>query len=178
MTDGKRWVWGWVLPALMALPAACNGAPNAATNVAAPEAEMTPVAVQDLDIVSGQTIYVPAYSEVPFTSGGRTLELTVTLAVHNTDLTRPIVLTSVRYYSSDGQLVREYLPEPRQLGPLASTGFVVDPVRGAGVGTNFIVEWVAEEPVYEPVVEALMLNATGNQGVSFVSVGRVISQIE
>ena len=162
MTDGKRWVWGWVLPALMALPAACNSAPNAATNVAAPEAEMTPVAVQDLDIVSGQTIYVPAYS----------------LAVHNTDLTRPIVLTSVRYYSSDGQLVREYLPEPRQLGPLASTGFVVDPVRGAGVGTNFIVEWVAEEPVYEPVVEALMLNATGNQGVSFVSVGRVISQIE
>ena len=40
------------------------------------------------------------------------------------------------------------------------------------------VEWVAEEAVYEPVVEALMLNATGNQGVSFISVGRVVSQID
>jgi hypothetical protein len=133
--------------------------------------------VQDLDVVSGQTIYVPAYSEVPFT-GGRLLDLTVTLAVHNTDPTRPIVLTAVRYYGADGELARDFLPEPRQLGPLASTEFVAESERGRGVGTNFIVEWVAEEPVYEPVVEALMINATGNQGVSFISVGRVVSQIE
>lgn len=165
----------WVLLFWVGLAAGCGG--NATGGEAT--AAVTPaVVVQDLDIVSGQTIYVPAYSEVPFTGGGRRLELTVTLAVHNTDLNHPIVLTSIRYYASDGQLAREYLAQPQELGPLAATEFVVEPERGRGVGTNFIVEWVAEEPVYEPVVEALMLNATGNQAVSFISPGRVLSQIE
>ncbi len=138
----------------------------------------TPVVVQDLDVVSGQTIYVPAYAEAPITGGGRTLDLTATLVVHNTDLTHPIIVTAVRYYGADGQLIADLLESPRQLAALASADFVVAPERGRGVGTNFIVEWVAEQPVYEPVVEALMLNASGNQGVSFISVGRVISQIE
>ncbi len=170
----------WIgLAFLAAAAGGCADSPSGglATNTTAAE---PPIVVQDLAIVSGQTIYVPAYSAVPFTDAGRTLELTVTLAVHNTDLARPIVLTSVRYYGGDGQLVRDYLDEPRELGPLASTEFVVEPGRGAGaasVGTNFIVEWVAEEPVYEPVVESLMLNASGNQGVSFISVGRVVSRI-
>lgn len=160
------WV-GWV--------AGCGGN---ATGGAAPTAVAPQLAVQDLDIVSGQTIYVPAYSEVPITGAGRLLELTVTLAIHNTDLTRPIVLTAVRYYGVDGQLVHDYLAQPQRLEPLASTAFIVEPERGSGIGTNFIVEWVAEEPVYEPVVEALMVNASGNQGITFLSPGRVVSQIE
>lgn len=164
----------WLL-GLIVIAAGCDGA--SADPPAAAQA-VTPVAVQDLDIVSGQTIYVPAYSEVPFAGAGRALELMVTLIIHNTDLTRPIIVTSVRYYAADGQLVREYLDQPRQLGPLASADFIVPPESGRGVGTNFIVEWVAEEPVYEPVVEALMVHTTGSQGVSFSSVGRVVSQIE
>ena len=159
------------------LLAACATDPTGNPNNS-PAAADPPVVMQDLDIVSGQTIYVPAYSEVPFTGGGRVIDMTVTLAVHNTDPDSAIILNSVRYYGADGQLVREHLDAPRQLGPLASAEFVVEAERGRGVGTNFIVEWVAEEAVYEPVVEVLMLNATGNQGVSFISVGRVVSQIE
>jgi hypothetical protein len=169
--SGRYWIF-------LLLAGLCAGCEDVTGEFGPPAATLQAIEVQDLDIVSGQTIYVPAYSEVPFAGAGRALELTVTLIVHNTDLTRPIVLTSVRYYSSDGQLVREHLDGPRQLGPLASAEFTVEPERGRGVGTNFIVDWVAEEPVYEPVVEALMLNTTGNQGVSFSSVGRVISQIE
>jgi hypothetical protein len=108
----------------------------------------------------------------------RTIDLAVTLAIHNTDFEHPIILTSVRYYDTQGQLLREYLAEPRQLGPLASTEFFVDAnEQSGGLGTNFIVEWVAEEPVFEPVVEAIMLNTSGNQGISLTSYGRVISQI-
>jgi hypothetical protein len=169
--SGRYWIF-------LLLAGLCVGCENVTGQSGTPTATPAAIQVQDLDIVSGQTIYVPAYSEVPFTGAGRMLELMVTLTVHNTDLTRPIILTSVRYYNGDGQLVREYLDGPRQLGPLASAEFVVEPERGRGVGTNFIVDWVAEEPVYEPVVEALMLNTTGNQGVSFSSVGRVVSQIE
>ena len=179
MADTRRHIRAALLAILMVtLLAACSNGLNGAGSISSAPPVGVPVDVQDLDIVSGQTIYVPAYSEVPYTGAGRRLELLVTLSIHNTDLTRPIVLASARYYSADGQLVEEYLAEPRTLPPLASTEFVVPLGQGYGVGTNFIVEWVAEEPVYEPVVEALMINTTGAQGISFSSPGRVISQIE
>lgn len=135
------------------------------------------IQLSDLDVTSGQTIYVPAYSEM-FIARERTIDLAVTLAVHNTDIEHPIILTSVRYYNTQGQLLREYLTVPRQLEPLASTDFFVDAdEQSGGLGTNFIVEWVAEQPVFEPVVEAIMLNTTGSQGISLTSPGRVINQI-
>jgi hypothetical protein len=137
----------------------------------------TTVPLADLDITTGQTIYVPAYSEM-YIARGRTLDLAVTLAVHNTDFEYPIILTSVRYYDTQGQLLKEYLSEPRQLGPLASTDFFVDAdEQSGGLGTNFIVEWVAEQPVFEPIVEAIMLNTNNNQGISLTTPGRVINQI-
>ncbi len=135
------------------------------------------IELSDLSVTSGQTIYVPAYSEM-FITRDRTMDLAVTLAIHNTDFEHPIILTSVRYYDTQGQLLREYLTEPRQLGPLASTDFFVDASeQSGGLGTNFIVEWVAEQPVFEPIVEAIMLNTSNNQGISLSSPGRVVNQV-
>ena len=144
-----------------------------------PSADDETILIQDLDITSGQTIYVPAYSEIYYASGGRTLELAVTLTIHNTDFDHSIIITSVRYFDTQGELVREYLSQPQRLGPMASTDYFVDAgEQTGGVGTNFIVEWVAEQPVYEPVVEALMLTTSGTQGLSFTSPGRVIKQLK
>lgn len=143
-----------------------------------PEPESQPVLIQDLDIASGQTIFVPAYSEMFYAPNNRTLELAATLNIHNTDFTHSIILTSVRYYNEDGQLLREYLEQPRTLGPLASTAFFAETqTENGGIGANFVVEWVAEQPVYEPIVEAIMLSTTSSQGISFTSPGRVIRQI-
>ena len=62
---------------------------------------------------------------------------------------------------------------------MASAGFFIHAgEHTGGVGTNFIVEWVVEQPVYEPVVEALMLSVENAQGLSFTSPGRVIKQLE
>lgn len=135
------------------------------------------IQLTDLDITTGQTIYVPAYSEM-YIRRDRTIDLAVTLTIHNTDFNNPIILTSVRYYDTQGQLLKEYLPESLQLDPLASTDFFVDAnEQSGGLGTNFIVEWVAEELVFEPIVEAIMLNTTNNQGISLTTPGRVIKQI-
>lgn len=141
--------------------------------------EGEPIVIQDLDITTGQTIFVPAYSEVNYAAEGRTLDLDVTLSIHNTDFTHPIIITSVRYFNTQGQLAKEYLSEPQRLEPMASADFYVNGrEQTGGVGTNFIVEWVAEQPVYEPVVETLMLSTSGTQGLSFTSPGRVIKQLE
>ena len=136
------------------------------------------VDIQDLDVTTGQTIYVPAYSEVHYAPNNRKLDLAVTLSIHNTDFTHPIIITSVRYYSTQGELIKEFKPQPQRLGALASATYFVEANNEAGgVGTSFIVEWVAEQPVYEPVVETLMINTSNNQGLSFTSWGRVIKQI-
>jgi hypothetical protein len=143
-----------------------------------PAPESADILIQDLDIAVGQTIYVPAYSEIYFAGEDRTLDLAVTLSIHNTDFEHPIIITSVRYYNTQGELVKEYLPQPRRLNPLASTDFFVGASeQSGGLGTNFIVEWVAEQPVYEPIVETIMLSTAAAQGISFTSPGRVIRQL-
>jgi len=162
---------------LLVLSTGCKPQNDSATSIPFDTFPESSVRLSDLDVVSGQTIYIPAYSEM-FIMRDRTMDLAVTLAIHNTDFEYPIILTSVRYYDSQGQLLREYLTEPRQLGPLASTEFFVDgDEQSGGLGTNFIVEWVAEQPVFEPIVEAIMLNTDNTQGISLTSPGRVISQI-
>jgi hypothetical protein len=130
----------------------------------------------DLNIVTGQLVFVPAYSEI-ISESSPSLKLSTTLAIHNTDTDDPIIVQSVRYYDTDGNLVREFVDSPVQLKPLATAGFVVlaNDTSG-GWGANFLVEWVAGKPVYEPVIEAIMVSGRGTEGVSFISEGRVISE--
>jgi len=135
-----------------------------------------PIHTTDLRLVKGQTVYVPAYSEM-FAGDERTLKLTVTLAIHNSDPTQSIVLRTVQYYDTNGELVREYLDEPVEIGPLSTMGYIVaeQDTRG-GWGANFLVEWGAEQEVYEPVIEAVMIGAGFGYSISLISPGRVVSQ--
>ncbi|MCG3209333.1 MAG: hypothetical protein FOGNACKC_02954 [Anaerolineae bacterium] len=137
-----------------------------------------PARPEDLRLTTGQVIFVPAYSEIFYLDQDKTLNLAITLAIHNTDLASSIIIKSVRYYDTNGNLVEEFIKNPIKLGPMGTTGFVLNQNddRG-GVGANFIVEWGAEKKVYEPVVEAVMVSTSGAQGISLLSTGRVISQI-
>lgn len=128
-------------------------------------------------IVTGQVIYVPVYSEIYDFDRNRASQLTTTLSLRNTDLVNPIVIETVDYYNSGGEKVSTYLTKPIQLAPLASTEVVVakDDQTG-GVGANFIVEWGAAKKVSPPVVEAIMISTISQQGMSFVSPGRVIQE--
>ena len=83
----------------------------------------------------------------------------------------------VFYMIGTACFVQQYVPEPLQIGPMATFGFVVDSAdQRGGWGANFLVEWVAEEAVYEPIVEAVMVSTQGTEGISFISPGRIISQ--
>ncbi|MDJ0859146.1 MAG: DUF3124 domain-containing protein, partial [Dinoroseobacter sp.] len=76
-----------------------------------------------------------------------------------------------------GQLLKAYLDEPIELGPFESTSALV-PLGsiGDGIGANFLVTWSATSPALPPVVEAIMVGGIGTQGISFTSIGRVISE--
>ena len=126
--------------------------------------------------VFGERVYVPIYSHIFFRDSNRNIDLAATLSIRNADIETPIQITSVRYYDSDGALVRRYLDAPRTVGPMASTAFLVGPDDTGGVGANFIVEWRAERGVVPPVVEAVMIGAASSQGISFVTRGRVLQR--
>lgn len=127
-----------------------------------------------IDIVDGQTVYVPVYSHI-YSSGGEAHLLEATLSIRNTDPSQSIRITSVGYFDTGGTLVKEYLGGPQVLGPLESTDYLVreQDTRG-GSGANFIVTWDSSEPVYEPIVEAVMVGASRSGGVSFLSTGRAL----
>ena len=131
----------------------------------------------DLEMLTGQSVYVPAYSEVFFVNTERTWDLAVTLAIHNTDPNHPIAITSVRYYDTDGNLVTEFIDQRAELRPWATKGIVLERTdKTGGVGANFIVDWEASDPVSEPVIEAVMVSTSGTQGLGFTAPRRVISQ--
>ena len=128
----------------------------------------------------GQTIYVAAYSHIYYGGqqygGKREYLLAITLSIRSTDLHKPLMVTSIRYYNTQGRLLQEYLEKPLLLGPLTSVDIFVEEqdIRG-GAGASFLVEWRAEEPVNAPLVEAVMVGTSGTQGISFTSSSRVIS---
>ncbi len=124
----------------------------------------------------GQVVYVPGYSHIYHDDGDPYL-LTITLSVRNTSLQDAIVINSVRYFDSRGKEVKSYLKKPLRLNALASTEFLVerDDATG-GSGASFLVEWFADRPVPQPLIEAIMIDTKGQQGISFARRGSVISE--
>jgi hypothetical protein len=126
-----------------------------------------------LPAAAGQTIYLPIFGEI----ADRTptaIPLGVTVSVRNTDETKPIIVTLVRHRDADGRTIREYLRPPARLAPRASLDFAI---KGAEIGVSsasVLVEWVADRPVNDPIVEAVMIGSIGGQGISFVERGQVI----
>ncbi len=122
-----------------------------------------------------QVVYVPAYSHIYHQDGSRDFNLTATLSIRNTDPEYPITITEVRYYDSGGGLVRTYLAQPLELGPLASIPYVVEERdKAGGVGANFIVKWQTATRVSSPIIEAVMISTASAQGISFTTRGQVV----
>lgn len=124
-----------------------------------------------------QTVYVPLYSHIygderfkdkPFL-------LTATLSIRNTDPEHPLTLHHVNYYDSNGNLLEKYLEHPTIIGPLGSTRYIVKESESkGGSGAKFLVMWNAETAVTEPIIESIMIGTKMQQGISFISRGRVI----
>jgi len=136
----------------------------------------TPPAAQSsgigIDISQSQTVYVPIYSHI-YSKGGDPFLLEATLSIRNSDPQRSIDISSVSYYNTKGELVEKFLQGPLTLGPLETTAFLVEKsdTRG-GSGANFIVAWRSDQPVYEPIIEAVMIGTAKGYGFAFKSIGR------
>ena len=95
-----------------------------------------------------------------------------TLSVRNSDPKEDITIASVRYYDTNGNLIKDYLDKAILLKPLATVEFLVaqKEIEG-GSGANFIVEWISDTKVNKPVIEAVMIGIEGQTSISFVRTG-------
>jgi hypothetical protein len=129
----------------------------------------------DKALSSGETLYVPIYSNVYSGPKANPLQLATMLSIHNIDPKYAITVLKADYYDSSGNLVESYVKKPINLKPFAHSFFYLKEydVRG-GPGANFIVKWRADKKVNHPIVEALMLET--RTGVSFLSTGQIITE--
>ena len=142
---------------------------------------VSPETLNPSQIVRGQTLYVPFYSQIYEPEGfGQKLDLRGTLSIRNTSETNEIRITRVQYFNSSGKLVKKCLENKHSvLSPLATTEFGIARLDDSGgSGANFIVEWVSAKPVSDPVIEAIMTTSSGTHSYSFTSSGRVIEELK
>jgi Protein of unknown function (DUF3124) len=133
---------------------------------------------QPVDAKDGQILYVPVYADILVGEGARPTEMAATLAIRNTDMQHEIFVTSVRYYDTAGQLIETYLEGVYGLGPLASASIFINAAGNHGrLGASFVVEWAAESAVSDPVVETIMVGASGTKGFSFTNPARSIAEV-
>ena len=119
--------------------------------------------------------YVPVYSSIRFGSGKTSLDLAVTLSIHNASDASVLMLERIDYFDTAGSLVERYLPKPIALRPFGTIEVFVpkEDLRG-GSGANFYVVWATADTAPEPILETVMIGAIGTTSYSFVSQGRTI----
>ncbi len=135
------------------------------------------ISAEDIKLSSGQTVYVSIYSHIYSGLKARPFDLAAILSIRNTNPNNSITLRSVKYYDSDGKLLKEYLSDPLQLNALVSTRYIItEGDKTGGSGANFLVKWKSEKKVNPPIIEGVMIGTHSGQGISFVSRGQVIKE--
>ena len=133
------------------------------------------LAAQEPTLSNGESVYVAVYSNVYSGPKGKPFELAAMLSIRNTDPQNKISIIKADYYDNDGQLLDQYIKEPLELNPLASTYFYLKEYdKRGGPGANFIVKWQSETEVNQPIIEGIMLGLTAGQGLSFICPGKII----
>ena len=129
-------------------------------------------------MLRGQLLYMPVYSNLPYSRGGAKFDMKGYVAIHNTDLGERIRVTKVVYFDHDGKPVFDFLKgKPVELPPLATKDFQIPYEDKSGLGSNFLVEWVSDRPVTEPLVECVTVSLIPNQSLGLLSRGKVIREI-
>ncbi len=118
------------------------------------------------------TIYVPIYSSIYVHSNNIANLLAATLSIRNTSLKDNLYVTSIDYYNSKGDLVRHFVDNVIELKPMETIDYVIErDDDSGGSGANFIVTLDAKADFMNPIVQAVMIGNSSNQGISFVTDG-------
>ncbi len=116
-------------------------------------------------------VYAPLYQKALIDHRGRSLPLTATVYVRNTDPQAGLEVSAVTLYDGRGKVVAKCLEGPRRLAPLASLSFLAPSAAQGGGAPSLVVRWRAPQPVNPPMVQVVMTGAAGQQGISLITTG-------
>ncbi|WP_373501775.1 DUF3124 domain-containing protein [Desulfococcus sp.] len=136
-----------------------------------------PASAEEVQFSQGQSLYVPVYSHIFIGDRKMSFNLSANLSIRNTDPDQSLTVTSVRYYDSEGTLVRAFLADPKPINPMGSAYFFIPASdTSGGWGANFIVTWSSRVPVNTPIVECVMTGMKGSHSISFITKGKPIRE--
>jgi hypothetical protein len=131
----------------------------------------------EIRMSKGQTVYVPAYSNVYSGPKKNPYQLATMLSIRNVDPANGFKVSSIQYFDNDGHPIRRYLEAPLFIAPLGSYHvYLEEKDTKGGFGANFIVRWSTDKTINAPIIECVMIGATGGQGISFISSGQEIRE--
>ncbi|MDD4912131.1 MAG: DUF3124 domain-containing protein [Sideroxydans sp.] len=134
------------------------------------------------ELSQGQTLYLPIYSHIwhgnKIVDGKYPVKSQVSalVSIRNTSLKTSIRITTARYYSTDGKLLKEFLSKPVEIGAMGTLELFVERKESeGGSGANFIIQWDAGLATNPPVVEAVHADIKGGgPALTFITTARPI----
>lgn len=143
---------------------------------------ITTAALAADELSTGQALYLPIYSQI--WHGNRVIEgkhpakslVSALVSIRNTSLKMPIRIFSARYYSTDGRLLKEFIPVPVTVATMGTYELFVERKEAeGGSGANFVIQWDSSVPTNPPVVEAVHADIkSGNSALTFVTTAHPI----
>ncbi len=128
------------------------------------------------NLYSGK-IYLPVYSHIYHRFDHHIFNLTITVSIRNMSDKESIYLTSVDYYNTQGQKIRQYIDHMVYIKPMETIEIIIaEEDQEGGSGANFIFDWMSSNPQNKPLIEAVMISTYGQQGLSFSTRGVEVNE--
>jgi hypothetical protein len=125
-------------------------------------------------LVDGTT-FLSVYSQIYSQSEHRKHDLTATISMRNTSASDTIYLDHAEYYDTHGKSIHSYFDKTIYVAPLETVEIVINEAdQAGGTGGNFIFDWKKKPETSEPLFECVMISTSGQQGLSFTTVGKRI----
>lgn len=138
------------------------------------------MAAEELSL--GQTLYLPVYSQI--WHGDRVIDgkypvkrlVSALISVRNTSFKTSIRVFSANYYSTDGKLLKEYIPKPVVISAMGTYELFVERKESeGGSGANFVIQWDSAVRTNPPIVEAVHADvSSGSYALTFITSARPI----
>lgn len=135
-----------------------------------------PTQADELPLSKGQNLYLPIYSHI--WHGDRVVDgqyplksqVSALVSIRNTNGKSSIKVLSAKYFSTEGKLLKEYVPATKTINPMGTLELFVERQESqGGSGANFVIQWSAENPVNPPVVEAVHADIKGHSTLTFTT---------
>lgn len=124
------------------------------------------------DSLNTGTTHLSVYAQIYSYSEHKKHGLTVTVSLRNTDRQDTVYVKKADYYDTHGELIRSYFNHPIYLAPMETVEIVIDETdKEGGTGGNFMFDWATKPNSNEPLFEAVMISTSGQQGLSFSTMG-------